>query len=126
MKEFDNLRQLYIDKIRAVLRKSFDILTESENCIKWTKTTTSQFFSYSTLARISIFFSDNPLTFAQIVEYIEDRFPWFDFSKDEVWLEGIEKSLQEKDQKICWEEKYPLRTLANQKLFHFFALISFV
>ena len=33
MKEFDNLRQLYIDKIRAVLRKSFDILTESKNCI---------------------------------------------------------------------------------------------
>ena len=97
MKEFDNLRQLYIDKIRAVLRKSFDILTESKNCIKWTTTTTSQFFSYSTLARISIFFSDNPLTFAQIVEYIEERFPWFDFSKDEVWLEGIEKSLQEKD-----------------------------
>ena len=97
MKEFENLRQLYIDKLTLSLSNSFEKVTKSKECVKWTSTGTSRFFSYSSLARMAIFFSNNPLTLAQIVEYIEDKFAWFDFSKDEVWLEGIEKALEEKD-----------------------------
>ena len=97
MKEFDNLRKFYLDKINSVLEQSFKKVSTNKNSTLWMTLIKSEFFSYSALARISIFFSNKPLTFYQILEHIHDMFDWFDFSKDELWVDGIQAALLKKE-----------------------------
>ena len=47
MKEFDNLRKFFLDKISSVLEESFEKVTKNKNSILWTTLFKSEFFSYS-------------------------------------------------------------------------------
>ena len=96
MKEFENFRKLHNDFIDKELEHSFEQTDQSEGQIKWRVRKKQAFFSYSCLARISIFFSRKSLTFYQVLEHIHDKFLWFDFSKDECWVDGVQKALNEK------------------------------